>query len=50
MFSVAFAGSFLRVLRRNCKTMNNEMASVIDEMRKYAAYANRYFSLKELFE
>ena len=50
MFSVAFAGSFLRVLRRNCKTMNNEMASVIDEMRKDAAYANRYFSLKELFE
>ena len=50
VFSVAFAGSFLRVLRRNCKTMNNEMASVIDEMRKDADYANRYFSLKELFE
>lgn len=30
--------------------MNNEMASVIDEMRKDADYANRYFSLKELFE
>ena len=50
VFSVAFAGSFLRVFRRNCKTMNNEMASVIDEMRKDADYANRYFSLKELFE
>ena len=30
--------------------MNNEMATVIDEMRKDADYDNRYFSLKELFE
>lgn len=30
--------------------MNNEMVSVIEEMKKDADYANRYFSLKELFE
>ena len=50
VFSVAFANSFLRMLHRNCKTMNNEMVSVIEEMKKDADYANRYFSLKELFE
>ena len=38
------------MLHRNCKTMNNEMVSVIEEMKKDADYANRYFSLKELFE
>ena len=50
VFSIAFANSFLRMLHRNCKTMNNEMVSVIEEMKKDADYANRYFSLKELFE
>ena len=34
VFSVAFANSFLRMLHRNCKTMNNEMVSVIEEMKK----------------
>ena len=50
VFSIAFSNSFLRMLHRNCKTMNNEMVSVIEEMKKDADYANRYFSLKELFE
>ena len=50
VFSIAFSNSFLRMLHRNCKTMNNEMVSVIEEMKKDADYANRYFSQKELFE
>ena len=50
VFSVVFARSFLRAFRRNQVNVNEKMTLAIAELEKSAVYANKYFSLKELFE
>lgn len=50
VFSVSFAGSFIRALQANRPVMSNELKEACDELKKSANVRNNFFTLKELFE
>lgn len=50
VFSIAFASSFVRVLKRNQLSANKQLESALTKLMNTASASNNFFSLKELFE
>ena len=49
-FSISFAGSFFRLLKRVSPVMTNKLAKSLSELQKNIDNRNEFFALKSLFE